>query len=193
MASLWTHFYSSFWLKLTVLFWPLFNDFFFFFFFFFGVFFFFFSSSCVWRASLGFWSCSDCPCGCFHSNTPLCPSPPFLLQTDTHKHTYPPPLPPPQFTPLAWACLHQPHVSLTDISVPQRTGSLGRNQISKTKKKVKIKPSFKLFIYFLNLFSSFFFSPLDHISQAQISEESNKNLLGFQVTLVHRPFTAHCC
>lgn len=38
MASLWTHFYSSFWLKLTVLFWPLFNDFFFLF----GVVFFFF-------------------------------------------------------------------------------------------------------------------------------------------------------
>lgn len=72
MASLWTHFYSSFWLKLTVLFWPLFNDFFFLF----GVVFFFFSSSCVCRASLGLWSCSVCPCGCFHSNTPPAPQPP---------------------------------------------------------------------------------------------------------------------
>lgn len=76
MASLWTHFYSSFWLKLTVLFWPLFNDFFFSFW---GIF---SPSNCVCRASLGFWSCSVCPCGCFHSNPQPLPPP------NRHAHTH---------------------------------------------------------------------------------------------------------
>lgn len=64
---------------------PLFTDFFIFLIYF-GAFFFLFSffqlGFC--RASLGLWSCSVCPCGCFHSNTP-----------SASHHPYLPSLPPP--------------------------------------------------------------------------------------------------
>lgn len=130
MASLWTHFYSLFWLKLTVFFWPLFNDFFF-----------------LFGVSLGFWSCSVCPCGCFHSKPPpSSKSPPTHLQ----------PCPTSQFN-----LLDQPLVSLTDISVPQSTGSLGRNQKTKAKNSRSNHLLCCLFIYlffFLNFPVSFLFS-----------------------------------
>lgn len=97
--------------------------------------------------------------------TPPASHPP-LPSSGTHTHTVR------SFGP---ACLHQPLVSLTDISVPQSTGCLGRNQISKQKNSRSNHLLSCLFIFKI-YFPVSFLSPPDHISEAQISKESNKNL-----------------
>lgn len=75
-----------------------------------------------------------------------------------------PPLPPPPFPHsllLARACLHQPLVSLTDVSVPQQQG---RNLIWKTQNLRS--NSLLSCVCFSNVFSSFIVSPSAHIYEA---------------------------
>lgn len=122
------------------------------------------------RASLGLWSCSVCPCGCFHSNTPPAPHHNSSPSPNTHTSTTHPLIQ--SFGPGPFAsapCLFDWHFCSTAHRKPGKKSDFKN-------KKLKIKPSFKLFIYFKNVFSSLFSSPPDHITEPQILEKSNKNL-----------------
>lgn len=164
MASLWTHFYSLFWLKLTVFFWPLFNDFFF-----------------LFGVSLGFWSCSVCPCGCFHSKPP----PPPKAHPPTSN---PAPLPSSIFwtSPLSLWLTFLFHRALE-----------AWEEIRKQKQKTQDQTIFCavcLFIYFFFKFSSFFFV-LQTISlkhRYRWSQTKPSAMLVYPVMLVHCPFSTHC-